>query len=123
MENKNLKDCVDVIIKNKSAIEKVFFKEFGITCNIDAKIVGNHNKVVEITDSANDVDKKMRSNKLLRNVFSEVSFWGTAWMEEETNSVYFNMHVSYRHPSGGSNGIEIGKFKLYNNGKVKRIKY
>lgn len=123
MENKDLKLCVDTINKNKTAIEKAFFKELGITCDIKPKIAGNITKVVEIYDASNDVDKKMRSNKLLRNVFSEVNLWGHAWMEEETGSIYFNVQVSYRHPSGGSNGIEIGRFKLYSNGKVKRIKY
>jgi len=123
MENKDLKLCVDTITKNKTAIEKALFKELGITCDIKPKIPGYITKVVEIYDAGNDVDKKMRSNKLLRSVFSEVNLWGKAWMEEKTGSIYFNMHVSYRHPIGGSNGIEIGRFKLYSNGKVKRIKY
>ena len=79
---------------------------------------------VYITDSMDDVNSKMTGNKLLRKLFKEVSLYGRAWMEEETNIIHIRFHLSYEHTLGGSNGNEIGKLLVYTNkNKVKYLPY
>lgn len=118
--NKEL--CANLINGDmKQLIESAIFKEFGIITDIAATA---YSKYVDIIDNSNDIDKKMRSNKMLRHVFKEVTFGGTAWFDETDNIIYISLRVSYSHPNGGANGRELGKLLVYvTKNKVKYLKY
>lgn len=104
----------------KESIEKAIFNKYGIKTDIHAIPYVSY---VDIKDNADDVNKKMRSNKMLRAIFKEVTFGGTAWYEEETGDIYINLRISYSHPNGGANGRELGKLIVYHNGKIKFLSY
>lgn len=68
-----------------------------------------------------DVDKKMRGNKILRSLFSSAQLYGYAYDIDREISVIIN--ASYTHPNGGSNGHELLFFyidKETNKVKVRR---
>ena len=120
MEVKDTNKVVDLINDEfKEVIEKGIYKHFGVNTNIHAEIYGKNNIV--ITDSMDDVNKKMTGNKLLRKFIKDACLIAYAWMEEETNQIYIRVHLNYNHTLGGSNGKEIGKLLLYTN--TKQIKY
>lgn len=106
--------------KIKDAIRKAIYHHFGVNVSLVAK---DYKGYVEVSDTGNDVEAKMRGNKMLRSVFSSVHLWGNAWQEEETGNIYIRLHVSYTHPSKGSNGIEIGNLLVHKNGKCTLLKY
>lgn len=123
MEVKDTKKVVDLINGElKETIQNGIYKHFGVHTNITAKIYGKGN--IYITDSMNDVNKKMTCNKLLRKFIKESSIEGRAWMEQESNNIYITFYLSYKHTLGGSNGKEIGTLLINTNkNKVKLIKY
>lgn len=118
--DKNL--CANLINGElKTLIEDTIFKKFGVTTDIHATV---YPRYVDIADNNNDVDKKMRGNKMLRSIFSSVSLGGTAWLEQETGNVRMNLRVWYSHPNGGSNGRELGYLTVYTaKGKAKISQY
>jgi len=124
MDKKNYESLVNLLnsnVKIKDAIHKAIFKYFGINTNMVAKLVKSN--YVELNDTGNDVDNKMRGNKLLRSVFSSVNLWGSVWQEEETDDIYITLHISYKHPSGGGNGLQIGRILIHKNGKYNLLKF
>lgn len=123
MEVNDTKKVVELINGEfKEIIQNGIYKHFGVHTNITAEIKGREN--IYITDSMNDVNKKMTSNKLLRKFIKDASLNGTAWMEKETNIIYISFHLSYEHTLGGYNGKEIGKLLIYTNkNKVKYLPY
>ena len=107
----------------KSLIEKVVKNHFGVDTNLNATVRkgGWDGYYTTVTDTLEtDVTKKMLSNKLLRSIFKSATFNGTAWYNEEDNTVSIRFDVSYEHPNGGSNGKTIGILDVYvNTGKYK----
>ena len=107
----------------KSLIEKVVKNHFGINTNLNAMVRkgGGYGYYVTVNDTlGTDVTKKMLSNKLLRSIFKSATFNGSAWYNEEDNTVTICFDVSYEHPNGGSNGKTIGILDVYvNTGKYK----
>ena len=107
----------------KSLIEKVVKNHFGVNTNLNATVRkgGWDGYYTTVTDTLEtDVTKKMLSNKLLRSIFKTVALYGTAWYNEEDNTVSIRFDVSYEHPNGGSNGRTIGILDVYvNTGKYK----
>lgn len=117
MENKNFEHCVNQINDNpkiKESITKTIYHHLGVNVNLIAKNCG---KYIELTDKGDDVDNKLRGNKLLRAIFSSGYIYGTAWEESESGNIYITLHISYTHPGGGSNGRELGKILVKSNGK------
>jgi hypothetical protein len=107
--NKEL--CANLINGDmKSLIESTIEKNFGVKTNIIAKV---YPRYVDIIDDNNDVQTKMRGNKLLRHIFENASFGGTAWFEEESNIIHISLRINYSHPNGGSNGRELGRILVY----------
>ena len=110
----------------KSLIEKVVKNHFGVNTNLNATVRkgGWDGYYTTVTDTLEtDVTKKMLSNKLLRSIFKSATFNGTAWYNEEDNTVSIRFDVSYEHPNGGSNGKTIGILDVYvNTGKYKKRK-
>lgn len=104
----------------KESIQKAIENKYGIKTDIYAKA---YNSYVDVIDNAADVNKKMRSNKMLRAIFKEVTLGGTAWYEEETGNVFINLRISYSHPNGGANGRELGKLLVHRNGKTSFLSY
>lgn len=107
----------------KSLIEKVVKNHFGVNTNLNATVRkggwdGYYTTVNDTLET--DVTKKMLSNKLLRSIFKTVALYGTAWYNEEDNTVSIRFDVSYEHPNGGSNGRTIGVLDVFvDTGKYK----
>ena len=104
----------------KESIQKAIENKYGIKTDIYATPYVSY---VDIKDNATDVNKKMRSNKMLRAIFKEVMFGGTAWYEEETGNIYINFRISYSHPKGGANGRELDRLVVHRNGKASFLSY
>lgn len=98
--NGELKTLIHDTIKNK----------FGVETDI---VATPFERFINIKDNDDDVDKKMRGNKLLRSVFKSAELVGDAWMEEETGIIRINLRIAYVHPNGGSNGRELGRLVIY----------
>lgn len=94
----------------KTKIEKAIYKEFGIHTNIIAKSVKSSFVNIECTDE--DVNNKMRGNKFLRKLFSNVTLTNKAWYikEDDYEAITIFFRISYQHPNGGSNGRALGRF-------------
>jgi len=95
-----------------STIEKALKNKFGINTEIKARSYQDY--VTLIDNLQTDVDKKMRSNKLQRALFKSISIGGTAWYEEETNTIGMRFNLYYGHVDGGSNGHQIGTVLIVN---------
>lgn len=120
MEVNDTKKVVDMINGElKETVQKGIYNHFGVNTNIHAVDCGKG--IIQITDSMHDVKDKMTGNKFLRRFISYASLEGYAWKEEESNIIYIRLYVCYNHPTGGSNGKELGKMLVYTN--TKRTKY
>lgn len=79
---------------------------------------------INIVDACQDVDKKMRSNTLLQQLFSSAELRVETFPndEDEEIGVYFNVGVSYKHNfRGGSNGHDLMGVCVDEKGEVTRI--
>lgn len=102
----------------REAFSKATFKFFGVNTHIVAN-ASTVNKTVYITDGSEDVDKKMRHNKLLKALFNSAQMEGDAWMEEETENVYINVYINVP----GYDKFPLGKILIRKNNKFNLLKY
>lgn len=93
--------AAEIINNNKTVIEQAMKTNFGITCNLTAKA---YDRYIAVSDESDDVNAKMRGNKLLKAIFKTVTLDGTAWYDETENIVSIRFTVHYNHTHGGSNG-------------------
>lgn len=103
--------------KYSAIINEVVRKRLGVTVNMQCK----SEKYGELEDTIKtDVDKKMRGNKILRQLFRNISLDGCAY--EFDNEVQVRLQVHYTHTmGGGSNGHDMLCIWLSEEGKVLKI--
>lgn len=89
----------------KGIINDVIRKKLGVNVNMECNDKG------WLTDTIKeDVNKKMRGNKILRSLFSSAELYGMAYdMDEE---VFVSINIGYKHTNGGSNGHELLNFNI-----------
>ena len=122
MENKNRENCVNAIngiksTKIRDSIHKTIYHRLGINVSLFAQCDSNNNVI--IMDKSSEIENKLRTNKLLRNIFSTASLNGTAWEEQETGNIYITLQLLYKHPypSASSCQLQLGKIIARKNGK------
>lgn len=79
---------------------------------------------INTVDASHDVDKKMRCNPLLQQLFSNAELRVETFPNDENEAVgvYFNVGVAYKHNfRGGSNGHDLMGVCIDENGEVIRI--
>lgn len=103
--------------KYSAIINEVVRKRLGVTVNMQCK----SEKYGELEDTIKtDVDKKMRGNKALRQLFKSIELDGFAY--EFDNEVQVRLAVHYSHTcGGGSNGHDMLYIWLSKEGKVLKI--
>ena len=103
--------------KYSNIINDVVRKKLGVTVNMQC--ISDHYGTLEDTIKT-DVDKKMRGNKALRQLFSKIWLDGTAY--ELENEIHIRLQVHYAHTmGGGSNGHDMLYFWMNKDGKVLKI--
>lgn len=104
--------------KYSAIINEVVRKKLGVTVNMQCK----SEKYGELEDTIKtDVDKKMRGNKALRQLFANISLDGTAY--EFDNEVQVRLAVHYTHTcGGGSNGHDMLYIWFDKSGKILGVK-
>lgn len=97
----------------KSKLEKAIKKTLGVKVNLEFEVVptysGRRRKIMA-KDTLSDVDEKMRSNAILKQLFDSAELRMDVWPndEDEELGVCFNIGVSYKHNfHGGSNGYDL----------------
>ena len=106
----------------RDLINKSLYNKLGVTVDMEASFTeGRSDCYITLKDTNNneDVDKKMRGNKILRALFASVSLNITAY--EFSDSYTFSVGVSYRHNDGGSNGHSL--FYMYIDKNTKKVSY
>ena len=100
-------------------INNVVKKKLGVVVNMQC--VNKKYGFLEDTIKT-DVDKKMRGNKILRQLFRNITLDGYAYEDSESGEVQVRLHVHYSHTcGGGSNGHEVLGF--YIDKDAKKVKY
>ena len=100
-------------------INEVVKKKLGVVANMqcDSEKYGTLEDTIKT-----DVDKKMRGNKILRQLFSNISLDGFAYEDFESGEVQVRLSVHYSHTcGGGSNGHEVLCFWIDKD--AKKVKY
>lgn len=114
----------------KNDCKKKLEKAIKDTLGVRVDLVFNVGKAscgyyINAVDACDDVDKKMRSNPLLQQLFSSAELRVDVFPndEDEEVGVYFNVGVSYKHAfRGGSNGHDLMGVSIDANGEVRIIK-
>lgn len=96
----------------KSKLEKAIYKTLGVKVNLVFELysTGHERSDIRCYDTLSNVDEKMRSNPLLRQLFSKAELRVDVWPndEDEELGVCFNIAVAYKHNfHGGSNGHDL----------------
>lgn len=102
-------------------IDNAMSAEFFFPCYF--KFAGVGRDYVKIVESAKAANMQLTATPFLRHLFSDAELSGTVYYfpeeEEYQFAVYFR--VSYNHPGGGSNGLELGRLLI--NEKTGQFKY
>ena len=106
--------------KYSAIINEVVRKRLGVAVNMQCK----SEKYGELEDTIKtDVDKKMRGNKILRQLFSNISLDGYAYEDFESGEVQVRLQVHYTHTMcGGSNGHDMLCIWFDKSGKILGVK-
>ena len=100
-------------------INEVVRKKLGVVVNM--RCVSEKYGTLE-DDIKTDVDKKMRGNKVLRQLFKEVILDGVAYEDAESGEIQVRLMTHYTHTvGGGSNGHDLLYFWMDKNGKVLKV--
>lgn len=92
----------------KSKLEKAIKNTLGVKVDLVFNVATNGYIVAH--DRLSDVDEKMRSNSLLKQLFESAELRVDVWPndEDEELGVCFGVGVSYKHNfRGGSNGHDL----------------
>lgn len=83
----------------RGIVNRTIKRELGVNVDMHLSESG------ELTDNLADVDKKMRGNKILRQLFKSARLYG--YLYEFEDEVEVMLYVGYNHTNGGSNGHEM----------------
>lgn len=104
--------------KYSSIINEVVRKRLGVTVNMQCK----SEKYGELEDTIKtDVDKKMRGNKILRQLFKSIELDGTAYEFDNEYQVRLTVHYTHKF-CGGSNGHDMLNLWFDKSGKILEVK-
>ena len=113
-----VQNITDFNEKYSAVINEVARKRLGVIVNM--KCTSEKYGTLEDTIKT-DVDKKMRGNKILRQLFSKIELDGTAY-QFDNGDVQVRLHVHYAHTmGGGSNGHDMLYFCFNKDGKVLKV--
>lgn len=100
-------------------INEVIHKKLGVTANMQC-YDGKYGTLEDTIKT--DVDKKMRGNKILRQLFELVVLDGLAYEDVDSGEIQVRLMVHYRHKmGGGSNGHDVLYFWMSKDGKVLKV--
>lgn len=112
------KETAEAVAKNLSEnyvpiINKVLKNRLGIIVNMIPYVhYGRYDNYVYLKcENENEVNNKMRANKLLRYLFKSAHLEVSTWFNEEEKSFGFRVSVYYEHYSG-SNGHDLFTFYI-----------
>ena len=115
-------------VKNdcKKNLEKSIKEVLGVKVDLVFNVghAGSIGYYIKVVDACHDVDKKMRSNPMLQQLFSSAELRVDVFPNDENEEigVYFNVGVSYKHTfRGGSNGHDLIGVCVDEKGEVVRI--
>lgn len=96
----------------KSKLENAIKKTLGVKVNLefDVECLYNGDNYIKVVDTLSDVDEKMRTNAILKQLFDSAELRVDVWPNEEDEElgVCFGIGVSYKHNfRGGSNGHDL----------------
>ena len=105
--------------KFSAVINEVARKRLGVTVNMQC--ISDKYGTLEDTIKT-DVDKKMRGNKALRQLFSKIWMDGCAYEDADSGEVQVRLQVHYAHTMGGGfNGHDVLTFWMNKDGKVLKV--
>ncbi len=96
----------------KAKVEKAIKETLGVKVNLKFELAKLYNGdiYIQAIDTLNDVDAKMRSNAILKQLFANTNLRIQIGANEpnEEMGAYFNIGVSYKHNfHGGGNGHDL----------------
>lgn len=107
----NKTTCANIITNNQT-IQHCIYNKLGINTHLSATPLSNTVMVIDTLKT--NVNSKLLSNKLLRHMFTSGELTGYAWLEQESNNIYINLHLTYKNKYG-SNGMQLGKLIFFQN--------
>lgn len=97
----------------KTRLENAIRYTLGVKVDLKFEVIpvysGRSSEII-CKDTLSDVDAKMRSNKILKQLFDSAELRINVWPNDEEDGlgVVFNIGVSYKHNfNGGSNGHDL----------------
>ena len=95
---------VEVYNKHRELVNTTIKKKLGVEVDMQVE-EGSDIRIID--NIKTDVDKKMRGNKILRQLFEKIYLYGSFHVFEEEKQMCVYVSVRYVHPGGGSNGRDM----------------
>lgn len=97
----------------KTRLENAIRYTLGVKVNLKFEVIpvfDGRSSEIRCKDTLSDVNEKMRSSKILKQLFDSAELRINVWPNDEGEEigVFFNIGVAYRHNfNGGSNGHDL----------------
>ena len=92
----------------KKINDEVFYK-LNLATNLEVKVCKSYNGYyVCLEDDGYAATRQLTATPLLATMFAKANIWCDVYNTPTPGETFIRIHIRYKHPTGGSNGLELG---------------